>query len=690
MEVLMNKYLVIISLLLGITSSQATQLYIAFEDASGASVEGIVRDAQEYGRRLPKDYAGGTAQAYEQRVAPYLDDTAHPVGTYDHMRLTFKNEDTTPITYTLPYDAAKELAPKIHEIYAIPVDEYIDLADPKYQQIFLGLDAESVGLIVRMNADGRDADTLKFTQESLNKFINRLLEAGKPVLGCTTPLTLALKLAVVLRSGLHSPVGNQLLELALTDDYLKMQKPEDLTTNLNLIKNLGEPLYGQNPIYGTYNNILVPFWILLKEFEDFRKPIWSPNGRYLAGLARTADIHIWNPANTTEPTILPGRGHYAGDIAWSPDGNYMANAENMYNIHIWDLKSNTLLKTLSIKGYLWYKIAWSPNGRYLAVGAQNDRDDYRAAKQDCIHIWDVGNGTLLKTLITQYEIFSWAPNSRYLATNINDSDIGVWDVSDVRNSALLHTLVDPSITDASGVLHGWPTALAWSPDSRYLALGNVMDDEQKSNIRVWNALEGTLVHTFDAPSRRIKALAWSPNGRYLAGGIAPYVNVWDMETVDLLPKFRHDDVRSLTWSPDGRYLASGSSNGNVLIQDLKDYYKIKVAKKVSTFAINYKTYLDHLIDEYSERRPIFDMLVEYHGPDFSVEWSPDGRSLLATLPQIAYVFGAEEVFDNLIPQEQWQMIVRNAYTPFNNYDEARAAAREITAARTGSSSVSSS
>lgn len=107
-------------------------------------------------------------------------------------------------------------------------------------------------------------------------------------------------------------------------------------------------------------------------------------------------------------------------------------------------------------------------------------------------------------------------------------------------------------------------ALAWSPDSLYLAVAG----EEPHDVSVWQALTGITVHTYKDHKRPIQALAWSPDSQYLASASNDCtVHVWEA----LTGKNRHiylnhtNLVQTLAWSPNGTLLASGDANGTIHI-----------------------------------------------------------------------------------------------------------------------------
>jgi WD40 repeat protein len=65
-------------------------------------------------------------------------------------------------------------------------------------------------------------------------------------------------------------------------------------------------------------------------------------------------------------------------------------------------------------------------------------------------------------------------------------------------------------------------ALAWSPDSKYIASG-----DNDHTLRVWEAATGCVIATYTAHSDRINAVPWSPDGKYLVTGSQDHiVRVW--------------------------------------------------------------------------------------------------------------------------------------------------------------------
>jgi WD40 repeat protein len=73
--------------------------------------------------------------------------------------------------------------------------------------------------------------------------------------------------------------------------------------------------------------------------------------------------------------------------------------------------------------------------------------------------------------------------------------------------------------------HAGPvSALAWSPDGKWLASGG--DDHM---VHVWNAANGAAIGHFPGHSEPISFLAWSPDSTHLASSSGKQVRQWGIE-----------------------------------------------------------------------------------------------------------------------------------------------------------------
>ena len=84
------------------------------------------------------------------------------------------------------------------------------------------------------------------------------------------------------------------------------------------------------------------------------------------------------------------------------------------------------------------------------------------------------------------------------------------------------------------------TALTWSPDNAYVAVGCT-----KGVVRIWNVAKGTLViGPTSSSTNEISSLAWSPDGTLLA--IArngePAVVLWDVREARQSASSKHRPI----------------------------------------------------------------------------------------------------------------------------------------------------
>ena len=138
-----------------------------------------------------------------------------------------------------------------------------------------------------------------------------------------------------------------------------------------------------------------------------------------------------------------------------------------------------------------------------------------------------------------------SPDDRLYATGGHD---GVIRFLDPATGKLRIALVNPELD---------LTALTWSPDSAYVAVGCT-----KGVVRIWNVAKGTLViGPTSSSTNGISSLAWSPDGTPLAvarNGESAVI-LWDVREARQSAVLQEQadvnrSVNFLAWSADGKQL----------------------------------------------------------------------------------------------------------------------------------------
>ncbi len=301
---------------------------------------------------------------------------------------------------------------------------------------------------------------------------------------------------------------------------------------------------------------------------------FSPQGHYLATGASDGKIKIWDWQIGQEIKTLQGHTNLLTDLAWSPDGTKLASSGWDRKVRIWDFATGNELKSFTNESWV-RAVAWSPDSRFVYSGG-----DYLSLK-----VWQVDLGELSAEFEMGDKIMSLsaAPKGSLVAMVLESGDLKV----------LNHETGEEIFLEQ---YRGEVTALSWSFDARYLAVGTnrliqVWDREKqelvqsintgnyiyaldwgreshllasggyKGIIDLWSAESGENALRIAGHTRAVKALAWSPQGDYLAsGGDDRIIRVWDLdarkERFQLFPGHSRS-IEDLDWSPDGTYIASG-------------------------------------------------------------------------------------------------------------------------------------
>jgi WD40 repeat protein len=292
---------------------------------------------------------------------------------------------------------------------------------------------------------------------------------------------------------------------------------------------------------------------------------WSPDGNTLA-IGTNDGVWLHTVADLTSTTQLVEQS-FVASLDWSPDGHQIASGGENGNILI--LESTTGQITYNLQGHTGKvtSVVWSPNGSFLAS----------ASWDNTIRIWDASEGVTLHTieLNSRYLNYSltWSHNSEQIATYFSTGQegyIGIWDIeTGEANIAWTHNRET--------------CCVKWSPDGRVIATGG--GDNQ---IRIWDPTTGELLNALDPETiHTVDALAWSPDSLYLASNNSSdheaTIYIWNTTTWELIAEFQGGIMtgdafytNALAWSPDSTRLASVSDDGRIFLWDMETYEQIAV------------------------------------------------------------------------------------------------------------------
>ncbi|KAJ5216310.1 uncharacterized protein N7498_002717 [Penicillium cinerascens] len=315
----------------------------------------------------------------------------------------------------------------------------------------------------------------------------------------------------------------------------------------------------------------------------FNTVAYSSDDQIIATGHMDGTIKIWDSARGLQHT-LKGHLSHMRSVKFSPDNKLVASGSADRTVKLWDAASGTLQQTLECESPV-LGFSFSPNGKQLAV---------------CVYktfqIWDIATGTLQHTIhedLSYVDCVAFSPDWKRLASAFR----GIAKVRDITTGTELQALTghgnylyslafspDGKLLESgswSGLIHLWeittrnfpPAAeierhlepvvcVTVSPNGKLVASYS-SDDE---TTKLWDAVSGTIQHSLEGHSNRVRAVAFSPDGKMVATGSADHkVKFWDTTTGILQHTLEVNigPIESVAFSSDSRLLAAGTIDGTI-------------------------------------------------------------------------------------------------------------------------------
>lgn len=280
-------------------------------------------------------------------------------------------------------------------------------------------------------------------------------------------------------------------------------------------------------------------------------------------------ISTWYEKTTREPVAAIIRQDIPAQVgAISPDGKYIAVGGTIIGAAaISSVEKKRIVRKFVIAPGIVMAVAFSPDGRYLAMGR---RFMPHASHNESVNIWDAESGRLIRNLPgpagpnkieNDVTALAFSPDSKFLAVGYTvqpgGDSIHLFEVETGVRLKIMH-----------------PSRVAGGP-LYFLSRGAFLGYRELSgDFNVYDVSTGKRVQQLHAPG----PCALSPDGRYLATG-ARLLRIIDRETGREVKTLGEETgyYRVFAFSPDGRYLAA-YSDGSLVLWDVTAGRKVRELK----------------------------------------------------------------------------------------------------------------
>ena len=203
---------------------------------------------------------------------------------------------------------------------------------------------------------------------------------------------------------------------------------------------------------------------------------WHPDGtRFASGGDNT--VRLWDLATGQQTSVLNTYDSVLS-VAWSPDGTTIAAGGTDGSVTFWTVATGRAITRTTYSAYV-YSVAFSPDGTILATSGREQLTHPGNARAT-VRLWDVATGE--ETVVSDrpdnesrvaygYALAFHPSGELLVCSGASDGELEIWDLTTRRRTTM--RCHDTSIM-----------TLAFSPDSRTLATGGLVDDGGDGTVRL--------------------------------------------------------------------------------------------------------------------------------------------------------------------------------------------------------------
>ncbi|GAV50421.1 hypothetical protein ZYGR_0U02770 [Zygosaccharomyces rouxii] len=257
---------------------------------------------------------------------------------------------------------------------------------------------------------------------------------------------------------------------------------------------------------------------------------FAPNGKSIAiGIGDHVLVYDLETPPAPPRIVLTQHSKPISEICWSPDGQCIATASDNFTVGITHLSYGPLHRLVSHTAPV-VSLAFNPKGNLLCSSSMDES----------IKIWDVLNGSLMRTIAAHSESVVSVDIPQLDSTILSSGSYdGLIRVFDMASGHCLKTLTyDKDWQSETGVVP--ISQVKFSQNARYLLVKSL-----DGIVKIWDCIRGDVVRTFKIEPSQERQLQRSCGMDFLypSDGSAPIVvsgyedgkiYCWDSATKKLL------------------------------------------------------------------------------------------------------------------------------------------------------------